>query len=97
MNSVRPVVFCGTFSNLATYSMTMNAARQPYGIASEVLDALQQHVLRDFKGVETEVKAYEYPATLRITGNQADVKAADQFVRNTFDQQGVTYTYTEAG
>lgn len=95
MNSVRPVAFCGTFSNLTTYSITMNAARQPHGIASEVLDALQQQVRQDFKGVKADVKAYEYPATLRITGDQADVKTADQFVRTTLDRQGVAYAYTE--
>ncbi len=94
MLTFHPITFRGTFSKLDTYSLAMNAAERPGGIASEDLEHLKMRIkdrYRDHVTIHGDV--YQNPATLSIDGDPNCVYSADCFVKRELDCLDVKYEY----
>lgn len=87
-----PVTFAGSFSNIRTYSIGHRAVAVEGAIEVDQLRQLSQELIQNFE-VKVENFCYSYPATLVIGGNNDQVRFADVYAKQFFEERGVTFDY----
>lgn len=88
------VRFSGTFFNLNTYCLGMNAVEHLGGISCQEIEELRDAVSERFWGVEVDTDPHQDPAMIHTAGDQDMVIEADCFIKNVLDAKQVKYNYS---